>query len=73
MIRGYIKLTIFVLILSSCRTKSIHGTIDTYVNEIVLVNAGTIDRCKMGELINAISKCNPKVANIVLDIISDLK
>jgi len=33
---------------------------DAKVEQIVLINAGEIDRCEMGELIQSISKCDPK-------------
>jgi CHASE2 domain-containing sensor protein len=37
---------------------------DTKVNELVLVNAGVIDRCQMSQLVRSISECNPKIIGV---------
>lgn len=75
MIKIGIKDFVFLLlgVMSCCATKpqeisaenqeALVG-IETRVKEIVLVNAGERDRCKMGKLIQEISKCNPKVIGI---------
>jgi len=49
---------------------TLKGT-ETKIKEIVLVNAGESDRCQMGELVNRISKCNPKVVGINFLFIGD--
>lgn len=75
MMRVEIKDFVFLLlvIMSCCATKPQEipaehkdtsiGT-ETKIKEIVLVNAGESDRCQMGELVQRISKCNPKVIGI---------
>jgi hypothetical protein len=56
---------IFFVIISSCGMRH-HGKLRTkdIINEIVLINGGNYDRCKMGELITSISNCHPKVIGL---------
>lgn len=56
-----------LILLTGCTTKvQERKKGDSKVQEIVIVNVGRIDRCEIGALINAISKCNPKVIGINL-------
>src|ERR1700754_4148849 len=62
-----------LIILSCCGTKQqeiparlgetpVGG--ESKISGIVLINAGERNRCELGELIQRISKCNPKVVGI---------
>ncbi len=66
MIQKGIQWSFLLTILWCCGTKTQQSTNDlrTKVKDIVLINAETIDRCQMGELITSLSKCNPKVIGI---------
>jgi len=64
---------LFAIIMPCCVTKSHEGkaennyplpTRNSNVGDIILVNAKGVDRCGVGELIQSISKCQPKAIGI---------
>jgi len=73
--------SVLLVIFSSCATKQQETllnqndksliSIKTEINNIVLVNAGESNRCQIGELIQVISKCNPKVIGINFLFVGD--
>jgi len=60
------RLIFFLILISGCGMKQQERlkTGDQTIKEIILVNGGTSDRCQMGELVQSISKCKPKVIGV---------
>ena len=56
-------LCLFVFIVIGYESKSQHAD-ESMISEVVLVNGGDLDRCGMGQLINAISKCDPRIIGV---------
>lgn len=60
-------------IISCCSTKPIETEkkVLTEVKEVVLVNVSKVDRCQIGQLINLISECSPKIIGINLMFVEE--
>ncbi|UYN87578.1 MAG: CHASE2 domain-containing protein [Cyclobacteriaceae bacterium] len=64
--KGLFKTILLLTTIISCETKSQQTKIspESRTNEIVLINADPKDRCEMGQLIESLSECNPRVIGI---------
>jgi len=64
--KGLFKTILLFITIISCETKSQQTEIppESRTNEIVLINADPKDRCEMGQIIESLSECNPRVIGI---------
>lgn len=64
--KGLFKTILLLTTIISCETKSQQTKIspESRTNEIVLINADPKDRCEMGQIIESLSECNPRVIGI---------
>ena len=64
--KGLFKTILLFITIISCETKSQQTKIppESRTNEIVLINADPKDRCEMGQIIESLSECNPRVIGI---------
>jgi hypothetical protein len=64
--RGLFKIILLLTIIIGCKTQSQQTKIspESRTSEIVLINADPKDRCEMGQIIESLSECDPRIIGI---------